>query len=127
MKIILINLEQLSNFFIGKDTEIQFGYICTWYCLVIIVDVGKIEHLGVDGLEVQSFIQMHHLLSELLIHVLYLTVLLLLRLILIQVVDYGLKLNLTELLRVRIEPTFNFWGCWHSIHIKIEVVVVVVH
>ena len=49
---------------------------------------------------------MQHLLSELLIHVLHLAVLLLLGLILIQIVDYGLQLDLAKLLGVRIEPTF---------------------
>ena len=54
------------------------------------VDFGEVEDLGVDGLQVEGLVQLEHLLAQLVIHVRDTGVLLLLRLILVQVVYYGL-------------------------------------
>ena len=86
------------------------------------VDFGQIEDLGVDGLQVQCLVQLEHLLSQLVIHIGHGRVLLLLRLILVQVVYYGLQLDLAEFLGVSIEPIFYFWRSWQPTHIYIKVV-----
>ena len=73
------------------------------------VDFGEVEDLGVDRLQVEGLVQLEHLLAQLVIHVRDTGVLLLLRLILVQVVYYGLQLDLAEFLGVIIESIFHFW------------------